>query len=158
MRRWGPAAAAGALLVLAGCDSYLFKAPVVPPAGFTYTNVSAPAGLSAGDIRMGDRVGRAKTVSILGLFAFGDSSVQVAARKAGIGTIEHVDASFFNILGVYMSYETIVSGTAAAPAPPTVAPTTPPLPSAPAPTVPPPPTEPSPPPPTPWVPPPPSAP
>jgi len=47
---------------------------------------------------------------ILGLVATGDASTEAAAREGGISTIHSADYSYFNVLGVYQRYETIVHG------------------------------------------------
>ena len=56
------------------------------------------------------KVGRATCRNILGLVAFGDASIQEAARGAGITTINHVDAESTRIWFFYSQYTTVVYG------------------------------------------------
>lgn len=56
------------------------------------------------------KVGRATARNILGLVAFGDATVQEAAREAGITTIHHVDAESTRIWFFYSQYTTVVYG------------------------------------------------
>ena len=56
------------------------------------------------------RVGRASCRNILGLVAFGDATVEAAARSAGITTIHHVDAESVRVLFFYSQYTTVVYG------------------------------------------------
>nr|HPL82786.1 TRL domain-containing protein [Candidatus Omnitrophota bacterium] len=56
------------------------------------------------------RVGTAKSTSILGLVATGDSSIKTAASNGGIKTIKYVDYDAKNILGLYGEYTTTVYG------------------------------------------------
>ncbi|MDD3987612.1 MAG: TRL domain-containing protein, partial [Candidatus Omnitrophica bacterium] len=52
----------------------------------------------------------AKSTSILGLVATGDSSIKTAASNGGIKTIKYVDYDAKNILGIYGEYTTTVYG------------------------------------------------
>lgn len=56
------------------------------------------------------KVGRATCRNILGLVAFGDASIQEAAREAGIKTIHHVDAESTRVWFFYSQYTTVVYG------------------------------------------------
>ncbi len=57
------------------------------------------------------REGRACIFNVLGLFAFGDSSVSAAKRDGGINRIAVVDTTYFSILGLlYQKGCTIVKG------------------------------------------------
>ena len=82
-------------------------APVVPPTGLVYTDIDAPMSIK-GEAR--GRRGTASTASILGLFAWGDGSVRTAAAKGGISDVKLVDYEFFNVLGIYQRYTTVVYG------------------------------------------------
>jgi hypothetical protein len=48
--------------------------------------------------------------SVLALFAFGDCSVDEAAKDGGITEIHHVDWDARNFLGIYGTYELTVYG------------------------------------------------
>jgi len=97
----------GAMLVvlLAGC----FTAPVIPPTGLVYSNYKAPLDPDVQGSSLG-KTGKAGAMSILGLVALGDCSTEAAAQDAGISTVTHADYQFFNILGVYQQFTTIVYG------------------------------------------------
>jgi type IV pilus biogenesis protein CpaD/CtpE len=56
------------------------------------------------------KVGRSTCRNILGLVAFGDATVQEAAREGGITTIHHVDAESTRIWFFYSQYTTVVYG------------------------------------------------
>lgn len=97
---------AGGLLAMAGC----YCAPVKPPVGFFYSNFNAPISVDYNKNNPAPKTGVSSSESILGLISWGDASVKAAADQAGIGTIEHADYRFFNVLGVYQKFETIVYG------------------------------------------------
>ncbi|MCS7013548.1 MAG: TRL domain-containing protein [Chloroherpetonaceae bacterium] len=58
--------------------------------------VTFPVAVSGNQI--GQKVGKASSSIILGLFAFGDSSIQAAAKNGGITKISTVDVQFTSIL------------------------------------------------------------
>lgn len=94
---------------LSGCAAGL-RSPVVPYYGMGFTSVSAPVDVTFDGSEMGGRCGRSKSSCLLGMFAWGDCSVNAAARKGNIGRIDHVDCEIFNLLGIYSSYETVIWG------------------------------------------------
>ncbi len=98
-------------LVLSGC---MIRSPVVPPVGWTFNQTTFPVDITFGPNDIGEKSGTTKAVSILGLVAWGDSSVEAAAKNAGIQQIDHIDAKLFNVLWVYSEYETTVYGKTAA--------------------------------------------
>ena len=79
-----------------------------PVNGFYYVGVKGPGG-ATGEPR-GMKRGEAKATSILGLFAFGDASIETAARNAGITKITHVDYESQQVLGLFASFTTVVYG------------------------------------------------
>jgi hypothetical protein len=85
-------------------------APVVPPQGFVYTGYKAPLDLDQNKTAVAAKTGRASTVSIFGIIAWGDASIDAAARDGGIQTIESADYAFTNVFGLYQQYTTIVHG------------------------------------------------
>lgn len=95
--------AAALMLVLPAC-----AAVNSPLTGTLYTNVSVPIAATAAP--KGSKHGSASASSILGILATGDSSIQVAASKAGIKTISHVDVETFSVLGLYATYTVHVYG------------------------------------------------
>jgi hypothetical protein len=93
--------AAVALAVVGGCHPY------VPP-GAIFCSASGPMAVTpnAG----GSKEGRSKAVGMLGMVSWGDASVAAACREQGITKIRTVDVEEFNILGIYYSYTTVVTG------------------------------------------------
>ena len=86
-------------------------APVIPPVGWAYTDFRAPLDINYQATPVNSpKTGKAESMCILGMVATGDASAEAAARNAGISTIEHADYEFFNVLGVYQVYRTVVSG------------------------------------------------
>jgi hypothetical protein len=94
------------VLMTTGC----LRAPFQPPEGVAYTNYKAPLGTDLADTKIGPRTGRSTATSILGLFAFGDASIQTAAKNAGIRKAYHTDYEYFNILGIVQETTVIVNG------------------------------------------------
>ena len=99
-------AIAATVLLTTGC----LRAPFQPPAGTAFNDYKAPLGVELNDVKIGSKTGEAKTTSILGLVAFGDASIQTAARNGGLKKIYHADYKYFNILGVLQETTVIVNG------------------------------------------------
>jgi hypothetical protein len=60
---------------------------------------------------VGDKVGTASATGFLGVLFFGaDASIQTAAKNGGITEISTVDIKQKNVLGIIITYETIVTG------------------------------------------------
>jgi hypothetical protein len=97
-----------ALLALFSVGCY--SAPVMPPSGLIYTNIEAPVSPAVSGQPLGARRGEASSASILGLFAWGDASVKAATENGGIREPKHIDYNFYNVLGIYQSFTTIVLG------------------------------------------------
>lgn len=88
--------------VLVGCA----QAPVMPPRGAIFSNQKAPMFSGAAT---GSKTGTAMAVSAFGLVAWGDCSIEAAAKAGGITQIRHVDYQSKNVLG-YQEFTTIVKG------------------------------------------------
>ena len=89
-----------AIFFLAGCTH---------PHGVLFTGVQYPVNATAQP--RGDKKGEACSIGILGLVAFGDSSIDTARRNGRISKITSVDGSAMNILGLlFNQYCTIVRG------------------------------------------------
>jgi hypothetical protein len=71
-------------------------------------SITAP--LTATSNAMGKKVGTAKANVIFGLCFGGDYSVQTAAKNGGITKISTVDVKTKNILGIFITKETTVTG------------------------------------------------
>ena len=80
-------------LLLTGCTT----APFMPSTGALYTNNKAPLQLEYNNTDLGHKVGQASSHSFVGLFAFGDTSVQAAAKDGNIKVIKHTDYEFTNV-------------------------------------------------------------
>jgi hypothetical protein len=65
---------------------------------------------SAGGTGEGKKSGEACAMSILGIVGIGDASIDAAKKEAGITQIAAVDHHAFNILGLYGSVCTVVTG------------------------------------------------
>jgi hypothetical protein len=83
---------------------------VVPRTGGLYSGIGAPVDVTFDKTQIGQKDGEATSSSVFGLFAFGDCSIQAAALNGNISVIDHVDMEYYNILGIYASYKTIVWG------------------------------------------------
>ena len=60
---------------------------------------------------VGSKVGTATATGYLGVLFFdADASIQTAARSAGISKISTVDLKQTSLLGIIVTYETIVTG------------------------------------------------
>ena len=68
------------------------------------------SGFRSAGLRCGGIAPLVLVVLILGLFAGGDASVEAAVRDGGISEPRHLDYRFFNFLGIYQKFTTIVRG------------------------------------------------
>lgn len=101
-------------LLLAGPSCYYIRSPVLspPPVGTGFTGIGVPVDTTFDKTDMSQtRIGRSASHCMFGLFAWGDATVDTAARKAGLQMVEHVDANIqVLLLGMYSRYEIVVSG------------------------------------------------
>ncbi|MEL0651387.1 TRL-like family protein [Algibacter sp. TI.3.09] len=75
------------------------------------TSCSVTLPVNATSNSVGSKVGTAKATGYLGFLFFNqDASIRTAAKNAGISKISTVDVKSSNILGLIVSYETIVTG------------------------------------------------
>jgi len=95
-----PATDPGAFRTIARAQSPISSLVTVTESGVDATGATTGA----------SKVGRAIARNILGLVAFGDATIQEAAREAGITTIHHVDAESTRIWFFYSQYTTVVYG------------------------------------------------
>jgi hypothetical protein len=96
------------VLLLAGCAGYC--TPVIPPFGLIYSDYKAPMSHEVNGAKVGSKTGIAESKSILGLIAWGDCSINTAAKNGNIQTINHADYAYMNVLCVYQSFKTTVYG------------------------------------------------
>lgn len=87
-----------------------YSAPVMPPGGNVYSMIAAPLDIDANNTDMGSKTGEAETMSICGLIAMGDCSVEAAAKKGGIKTVKHLDYKYMNVLGIYQKFTVVAKG------------------------------------------------
>jgi len=108
MRRVLAVAAGCASLCLAGCAGY--RAEVIPPVGMIYSNYRAPLTAEYSGQSVERKAGEASSVSILGLVAYGDCSLDTAARAGGLTTINYCDYEYLNVLGIYQKFTVMAHG------------------------------------------------
>ncbi len=93
-----------ASLVFSGCAA-VGMSPVL---GVLYTDVKAP--VTATNNPKGPKTGEAKCMSVLGLVAVGDCSIEKAAKEGNISKVHTVDYNNMSILGLYSEIKVIVTG------------------------------------------------
>ncbi|MDE5843288.1 MAG: TRL-like family protein [Muribaculaceae bacterium] len=59
---------------------------------------------------LGNKVGTASSIGVLGLVSVGNASIQNAANSAGIKKVSHVDSKKTSVLGLFASYKVFVYG------------------------------------------------
>jgi hypothetical protein len=101
LRRSMAAAALALAALLAGCHPYV-------PTGLVFTSASGPMAVTSN--AEGSKEGRATARGVLGIVSWGDASTAAACRGQGITKIRTVDVEEFNLLGIYYSYTTVVTG------------------------------------------------
>jgi hypothetical protein len=79
-----------------------------PVMGGIYMGVQA--GESVAGTAGATKTGEACAMSILGMVAIGDASIEAAAKNGGIEQISYVDQDMTGILGVYGQHCTVVHG------------------------------------------------
>jgi len=119
-----------ALMFFGGCLA------VTPVKGVAVTSAQGP--ITATTLDQSARTGRSCAYSVLGLVAWGDSSISTAKSIGQIKQVASVDFDTFNLLGISGSFCTIVSGTTTPPPPPPPPPPPKPVPPPPPPPPPPP--------------------
>lgn len=83
-------------------------AVATPTLGLVYTNVRAP--IMATENEISSKQGTSCATSLLGMFAFGDASIEKAKRSASITKVSSVSYDSFSLLGIYGRFCTLVSG------------------------------------------------
>lgn len=96
----------GLLSILGGC----YLAPVVPPVGIAYANVTAPLDPDTAGSPCGGKVGVSTSYSIASLFAWGDCGLAAAAKNGKLSKMDYADYQFLNVLGVYQQFTLRVYG------------------------------------------------
>jgi hypothetical protein len=75
---------------------------------FLYTSMKNPHSVTSN--AGASKVGTSEAMSILGIVATGDASIDAAAKAAGITKIHHVDEEATAILGIIAKYKIYVYG------------------------------------------------
>lgn len=73
-----------------------------PVTGYVYQETQSPVSVTSNPL--GSKKGEATATSVLGWFAFGDASVQKAAKDGGITKISHIDQKSTSVLGLFAKY------------------------------------------------------
>lgn len=96
------------VLAAGGCT---FQAPVVPPQGFIYSNVSAPIDTNADKTAVSSKSGSSTSTSyFFRFFAMGDSSLDSAARAGGLTEITSADYHYTNYMFMFEQFTVIAHG------------------------------------------------
>lgn len=95
---------AAVVAVLPGCGAFVGPGAVT---GGLYSGYTLGAGVGPGT---GAKTGEACVVSILGVVALGDGSIEAAKKEGGITQVASVDHAVFSVLGVYGNVCTRVTG------------------------------------------------
>jgi hypothetical protein len=90
------------IFVLMGCATMI-------PIGTLYTEQKLPMMVTSNG-GSSSKIGRAQCTSIMGLIAWGDCSIAAAKKNGGIKKIYSVDWKVKNILGIYGTYDLVVTG------------------------------------------------
>ena len=100
------ALAVSVLVSVSGC----YLAPVIPPTGLIFSDIKAPISIGGTNKELGSKMGKAVSESIMGAVAWGDCSIYSAAKQGGITRIHHVGYEYFNVIGAYQKFTTVVYG------------------------------------------------
>jgi hypothetical protein len=100
-----------------GCAPF-YRAEVKPPQGFLFTNYKAPLTTNFEHTTNKRDLLKAshKKTSFLRIpiiymdFAWDDADIELIASRAGIKHVAYVDHEFFNMLGIYSSFQVNVYG------------------------------------------------
>lgn len=106
MKKFLLAAVLLVLMFTIGCIS----APIIPPMGMLYDNVSAPIDIDYDETIMSMKKGEATCTSIIGLVAFGDCSTKAAAQNGGLKKVNYADYTYKNYVGILQYFTVKVYG------------------------------------------------
>ena len=91
------------MLALAGCA--MVQSPVN---GYLVTEIRGP--ITATSSSTYSKKGTASCTSVFGLFAYGNASIEAAAKQAGITKIHHIDYGSSSFFGIYATFKVYVYG------------------------------------------------
>lgn len=97
-------AAAVGLTMLSGCAAFAGPGAVT---GSVYSGYTLGSSAGPGS---GSKTGEACAISILGVVALGDGSIEAAKSNGGVGQVGAVNHKVFSVLGIYASVCTVVHG------------------------------------------------
>jgi hypothetical protein len=92
------------------------KVPVEVPPGFLFANTKAPLQVTFHETKLGPKHGKAEVhfvrIPFLGFLtlAWGEASIESAARDGQIATVNHTDYELLNVLGIYARFTTHAYG------------------------------------------------
>ncbi|MCK5802176.1 MAG: TRL-like family protein [Lentisphaeria bacterium] len=103
-------AVCAACTLATGCVNY--AAPVKPPRGGIFTMVKGPIDTDMAQTPRPAtlKIGKATSKGVLGLFGWGDASIEKAAANGGLVKIHYADYEFVSYAGVYGTFTTVVYG------------------------------------------------
>lgn len=81
-----------------------------PVVGMLVTNTKAPIIDTGVESNKDLKTGKSTCISILGLIATGDCSIDKAKKDGNISKVVSIEYESFSVLGFYASYTTIVKG------------------------------------------------
>lgn len=114
--------AVAAMAAMATGCALNYQSPVKPPLGGLFTSVSAPLEIdleatSATKIADGTRLKEGKSqMSFIQVpflyvnFTWGEGALQEATDDGNITKVHYADYHFFNVLGIYSSYQVVARG------------------------------------------------
>ena len=101
-----------AVLVLGAVGCY--STPVMPPQSGVVMDIKAPLSADNQGVKLpvaNEKVGRASCKQYVWVVTAGDSSIEAAAKAAGITNINYVDYEYFGVLGgAYAEFTVVVHG------------------------------------------------
>ena len=102
MKKLGIVIAVFTIFVLLGCATII-------PIGTLYTEAKFPV-IATSNGGSSSKIGVAQCTSMMGLIALGDCSIAAAKKNGGIKKIYNVDWKVKSILGIYGTYDVVVTG------------------------------------------------
>lgn len=99
------AIAALAALAFASTGCFYYQAPVMPPPGLMFSSTAGPLDIDANKTPVCAKMGESSSSAFfLNMFAFGDCSIDTAARNGNLQTIEHADYHHLNVMFMYQRF------------------------------------------------------
>ena len=96
------------LIVISGIAILTFGCAAAGMNGWLVTNVTEPVNATSNE--RGSKTGESSCVSVLGIVAAGDCSINKAANQGNIIKVKSVDTKTISVLGLFTKKTTIVTG------------------------------------------------